>query len=222
MNSTLKFIAARLYFIVCKRYLREIFMHHPPDPAITHTNMLASFDPIRYATLALAIHELRKYQVDGCFAELGAYRGQTSRIIHTLAPERTLYLFDTFEGVPAADLERPDNRFRDTSLDVLRRTIGDMTNVVIRKGYFPDTARGLEAEQFAFVMLDLDLYKPTRAALEFFYARMPSGGYIFAHDYNNPESDWGVSRAVDEFLRDKSEKPVAIPDKWGSVVIRKM
>ena len=48
------------------------------------------------------------------------------------------------------------------------------------------------------------------------------GGYIFVHDFNNPESNRGVSRAVLEFLDDKPEKIIEIPDKWGSVVIRKL
>jgi len=85
--------------------------------------------------------------------------------------------------------------------------IGDMNNIIIRKGYFPETAKGLESEMFSFVMLDLDLYKPTLAGLEFFYPRVKAGGYIFAHDYNSPESDHAVSRAMNEFLKDKPEKP---------------
>ena len=75
---------------------------------------------------------------------------------------------------------------------------------------------------FAFVMLDLDKYKPTLAGLEVFYHRMNRGGYIFVHDYNRLESDYGVSKAVDDFLRDKAEQLVELPDAGGSVVIRKV
>ena len=71
-------------------------------------------------------------------------------------------------------------------------------------------------------MLDLDLYKPTKTALEFFYPKVWGGGYIVAHDYNSPESNWAVSRAVDKFIKDKAEKIIEIPDEWGSVVIRKI
>ncbi|MCL4552994.1 MAG: TylF/MycF family methyltransferase, partial [Candidatus Marsarchaeota archaeon] len=129
---------------------------------------------------------------------------------------------DTFEGFPSEDLESGDNRFKDTSVEVLRENIGDLNNIVIRKGYFPETTEGLEDETFSFVMLDLDLYKPTLAGLEFFYPRMKSGAYIFAHDYNSPESNWAVSRAVNEFMSGKPEQLVEIPDTWGSIGIRKI
>ena len=151
------------------------------------------------------------------------YKGFTSRFIHTLVPERTLYLFDTFEGFPGQDLgNKADRRFKDTSLEAVKENIGDLRNIVFRKGYFPATAQGLENETFAFVMLDLDLYEPTLAGLEFFYPRVGSTGYIFIHDYNSPESDHAVSKAVNKYMHDKPEHLVEIPDIAGSVIIRKI
>jgi len=81
---------------------------------------------------------------------------------------------------------------------------------------------GLEDERFAFVMIDFDRYEPTLAALKFFYSRVSPGGFIFVHDYNSPESDWACFRALTEFLADKSEKPVCIPDAWGTALFRKL
>jgi len=105
--------------------------------------------------------------------------------------------------------------------DVLSN-IGDTANIVVRRGYFPETAIGLENEEFSFVMVDFDKYEPTLAALEFFYPRVHKGGFIFVHDYNSPESNWGCSRALNLFLSDKPEKPVAIPDSWGTALLRKI
>lgn len=197
-------------------------MNFPPYDAAIQETVVSCNDPIRFATLALAINQIRKNNIEGSFAEVGVWRGDTSRFIHLLAPERTLYLFDTFEGFPSEDLEHNDGRFRDTSEEIVKKRIENLNNIVIRKGYFPETAKGLESEIFAFVLLDLDLYKPTLAGLEFFYPRMKLGGYIFAHDYNSPESNWAVSRAINEFMRGKPEKLVEIPDPWGSIVIRKI
>jgi len=200
----------------------RMVMNFPPYDGAIHKIVVSHHDPVRLATIALAISQIKKNNIDGSFAEVGIWRGDTSRFIHLLAPERILYLFDTFEGFPSEDLERDDDRFRDTSEEIVKKTIRDLSNIVIRKGYFPDTAKDLESEAFAFVLLDLDLYKPTRAGLELFYPRMKSGGYIFVHDYNSPESNWAVSRAVNEFMRDIPEKLVEIPDLWGSIVIRKI
>lgn len=56
------------------------------------------------------------------------------------------------------------------------------SNCVIRKGYFPETADGLEME-FCFVNLDMDLYEPILERLRFFYPRMVNGVAILVHDY---------------------------------------
>lgn len=183
----------------------------------------ATSDPVRYGSIYLAIETIKKENIVGDFAEAGVYQGRTSKLIHQFAPDRNYYLFDTFEGFPDEDLEvEKDKRFKTTNLDIVKKNIGDLTNIFFKVGYFPETAQGLEDNQFAFVMLDLDLYKPTIAGLNFFYNRVPRGGYIFLHDYNSPESDWGISRAVKEFMADKPETPIEIPDMGGSLIIRKI
>ncbi len=200
---------AGYYFLNCLPYSdREIF--------------LRSFDPCRYGAIKLAIDRIRVEKIQGSFAEVGVYKGYTSRIIHSFAPEKTLFLFDTFEGFPDRDLgSRSDDRWKDTTLELVKKNIGDLSNVVIRKGYFPESAKNLESERFSLVILDLDLYPSTIAGLKFFYERMSKGGFIFVHDYNNP-GDPGAAQAVDEFIRDKPEMVVEIPDKNGSVIFRRM
>ena len=93
------------------------------DPTIQRT-ALATGDYTRYASLALAIRRLDEEEIPGAFAEVGVYRGATSRFLLQCAPERRLYLFDTFEGFPLRDREpqnRGDSRFRDTSEEAVRR-----------------------------------------------------------------------------------------------------
>lgn len=197
-------------------------MRFPPYSAAAHRLVMASPDPVRYGTVALAVNRVVQQEIIGSFAEVGVYSGELSRLIHVLAPDRPLFLFDTFEGFPSEDLEgRTDARFRDTSVEAVRKRIGDMSNVVIRKGRFPETAVGLDDERFALVILDLDLYPPTFAGLEFFYPRTVPGGFIIFDDYNNSESLWGVKRAVTEFLGDKPEYPIEIADSWGTLLMRK-
>jgi len=200
-------------------------MEFPPFGHEIQGAAFASGDYARYASLALAIRRIEEEGIPGAFAEVGVYRGATSRFLIRCAPGRELYLFDTFEGFPRADREpvNPgDERFQDTSEERVRRALGDAANVVIRKGRFPETAAGLENVRFGFVLLDLDLYQPTLAGLRFFYPRMSPGGYLFVHDFNSPESDKACRRAVSEFMTDKPEKFVELPDVWGSVVMRRI
>jgi O-methyltransferase len=183
-----------------------------------------SGDPVRYASLALAIRTLQQESVEGEFAEVGVYRGTTSRFLIRCAPERTLHLFDTFQGFAPRDREpenAADSRFQDTSAETVRRALGNSAKVAIHAGYFPDTTAGLEDRRFAFVLLDLDVYAPTLAGLAFFYPRLARGGYCFVHDYNSPESNWACRRALTEFLSGKPEHLVELPDAWGSAVFRR-
>lgn len=186
-------------------------------------------DSIRYETIALAIETIRREAIPGALAEVGVWRGALSRFLHQCAPERKLYLFDTFSGFPLESVDALDlpnegdrSRFRDTSVELVRKSVGESENIIFRVGIFPDSAIGLENEAFSFVMLDLDIYKPMLAALEFFYPRVSAGGYIFIHDFNSPESSYAMRRAAIPFLGDKPEKLVELPDEWGSAVMRKI
>jgi O-methyltransferase len=137
-----------------------------------------------------------------------------------------LHLFDTFNGFPSSDLEdaKPSDavRFRQTSVAAVKSRLGNTDNVVFHVGHFPETAEGLAHEMFSIVLLDLDIYKPTLAALNFFYPRMSRGGYCFIHDYNSPESDYAIKRAALSFFSEKPELLIELPDTWGSVMFRKV
>lgn len=166
---------------------------------------------------------LREAQVLGDIAEVGVFKGSTARLLHHMAPERKLYLFDTFGGFPeqhaSSDPSSADPGGYASSLDEVRRFVGEHPNIVYCEGIFPDTAFMVPDEtSFALVHLDCDLYLPTMAALEFFYPRMEPGGVLVLHDYGS--GCWpGVKRAADEFLADKPEGLVRVPDKSGTAAL---
>jgi O-methyltransferase len=60
-----------------------------------------------------------------------------------------------------------------------------------------------------------------KSGLEFFYPRLTPGGFLVLHDYSSLEWD-GAEKAIDEFLADKPERVIPIPDKSGTVVLRKI
>src|SRR5215469_1186496 len=199
------------------RWYRGVFhgsMRTPTYSRETARRIATSADPVRYGSMGLALATIEREKVPGALAELGVWRGFTSSFIRLQAPQRPLYLFDTFAGFPGS--EGTDTRFQDTTVEVVRRKIGDCSNVIFRVGTFPETTHGLESEVFAFVLIDVDKYGPTSAGLEYFYPRMARGSFLFVHDYNSPESDYGVSRAVREYLKDRPENVIEIPDVFGS------
>src|SRR4051812_39355992 len=143
--------------------LRFREMQFPTFAADVHDEIAVTDDYFRYTTLALAVQRLLDEDVPGAFAEVGVWRGETSRLLHRLAPARELHLFDTFEGFPDRDLPpgTEDTRFRDTSQDAVRARVGGSPQVHLHPGYVPETLAAVEGERFAFVLLDLDLYDPT-------------------------------------------------------------
>lgn len=209
------------------RILRPLVRHRemrfPTFAADIHRAIVTSDDYFRYATLGLALQRVLDEDIPGAIAEVGVWRGETSAFLHRVAPNRRLYLFDTFEGFPPSDLPEGaiDRRFRDTSEAAVRARVGSSPDVVITKGYVPETLGAATGERFAFVLLDLDLFAPTLASLDFFYPRLSPGAYLIVHDYNNPESDWACKRAFDDFLADRPERLVELGDVWGSALIRR-
>jgi O-methyltransferase len=184
-------------------------------------------DKNRFYMLWFQLKRIKEQDIPGSLAELGVYKGHTAKLIHHMLPERKLYLFDSFNGFPEQvireDLdgeERPQTvKFDNTSKEEVLKYVNGNDNVEVREGIFPETAKGLEQETFAFVHLDADLYQSTFDGLKFFYPRLSPGGCIIVHDYNH---DWeGVKKAVDEFSETIPEQFVDMPDMYGSVLLLK-
>ena len=185
-------------------------------------------DNIRYSQIVTLSEEVIKYNVPGSIAELGVFRGETSKLISSCLPDRTIYLFDTFEGHPDDDVNvqiekgycpDDDEMIKDTSVQRVLDIMPDKTKCVVKKGYFPDSLEGLE-ESFALVSIDCDHYKPTLEGLRYFYPRLSPGGYIIIHDYGNRFGD-GIRQALVEFNEECPISIVPIPDYTGSVVVPK-
>lgn len=198
-------------------------MRCPPFDRQLHRRFIRDEDYARLAAFAAALHRLDAEGVPGAVAEVGVFQGATSVILHAAAPTRTLHLFDTFRGFPQEQLDLPgvDDRFRETSASLVRSKFAVDAPVEIHPGVVPDTLADVSADSFAFVLLDLDLSEPTRDALEFFWPRMMAGSYLFVHDYHNAESHWAAQRVLGDFLDDKPDRLIDLPDIWGSVVLRR-
>jgi hypothetical protein len=185
-------------------------------------------DYCRFMAMRLAAQRILARGIPGAVAELGVYKGEIAAVLNRLFPERTLYLFDTFEGFSANDLaDGEENKhsiahvgeFQDTNVELVLSRMLHPEKVVVRKGYFPETAQGLE-EIFAMVSLDVDLYKPIASGLRYFYPRLVSGGCIFIHDFNNLRYK-GVKAAVEEFVDATGAPLVQLPDLAGTAVLTK-
>lgn len=170
----------------------------------------------------------KEKEIKGAIAELGVYRGDFAKVMNETFPDRKLYLFDTFEGFPEEDIqyEHKNNlllnevgKLANTSVDYVLNKMPYKEQCIIRKGYFPDTADGLE-ETYAFVNIDVDLYKPILAGLEYFWPRMADNGYIFVHDYFS-FSYAGAKKAINEFAKKYNTGFIPIGDTLSIEFLKK-
>lgn len=186
-------------------------------------------DYVRLATLELICESL--HDVPGAAAELGVYKGAFAGCINTLMPERTLYLFDSFEGFMEDEglkEKAADNcgevfleAHRNTNVEDVLKKMPNLEKVVVKQGYFPESLQGLE-DTFALVSLDVDFEETTLEGLRYFWPRMASGGCILIHDYNSPRLA-GVKKAVARYEAETGTRLPGIPlcDICGTYAIRK-
>ncbi len=185
-----------------------------------------SGDMARFYALCLNLNQINDEGIPGAFVELGVYKGNSAKIIAKFAGfyGRETFLFDTFTGfdqrsTSEIDQSLPD-AFKDTSLELVQSLVG-IENITYVAGFFPDSTQFMTMpNEIAFAHIDCDLYKPAKSALEIFYPRLSPGGMIMMHDYGS--GHWrGIREAVDGFFKNFPEKPVLIPDKCGTAIIRK-
>lgn len=165
-----------------------------------------------------------KRNVNGNVAECGVFKGDSAKFINMFFPDRKLYLFDTFEGFEDKDVlaekELGNNAFnesifantpifRETSIEYIMKKMSYPDKIIIKKGYFPESAEGVE-DKFCFVNLDMDLYVPMLNGLRFFWDKVEAGGCIVLHDYFKDELP-GVKEAVDTFEAERGASITKAP-----------
>ena len=195
---------------------------------IQENQNIISRDYVREQTLSLLAEEIIRKHVRGDVAEIGVSQGILARKINTLFPDRKLYLFDTYDGLPKEDQKRAIKQGwgeklyaideKGTSAEEVLATMPYRNQCVIKQGKFPDTF-DLQGK-FALESLDLDFYESTKKGLENLYPHLSIGGYIMVHDYNNIAFA-ETKNAVIEFCEENYVACVPIPDTAGTLILVK-
>jgi O-methyltransferase len=164
--------------------------------------------------------------LNGDIWECGVYKGGTAAMMAAILrdsaqPDKKLFLFDTFQGMPETDAEKDLHQkgdFHDTSAEAVSNYVGADEFCVVRQGLIPDTFEGLESASIAFAHVDLDIYKSILDCLNFIWPRLTLGGFIVFDDYGFPTCP-GARTAVDEFFATRACVPLCLPT--GQAVVFK-
>jgi len=163
----------------------------------------------------LTMYEIFKLvlPVKGSVVECGVYKGfgvmSWAKLSTMLEPEnltRRIYAFDSFSGFPSVG-PKDDNlivthkqgELNSDSYDELKelvteydrdRFLGHMDKVHLIKGDVIETIPTFISDHSHLVVsllfLDMDLYEPTKVAIEYFAPRMPKGAVIAFDELDNP------------------------------------
>ncbi|OEU49620.1 MAG: hypothetical protein BA861_09075 [Desulfobacterales bacterium S3730MH5] len=166
--------------------------------------------PERIRNLYRLARRIETERIPGDVVECGVFNGGTAAILAHFATRspcgRSMWLFDSFEGMPGTTQEDGEAAKEDEGKivgniekvwQVLKMVGADLTRVRIVKGWFQDTFPTVKIEQVALLNIDSDWYESVKLCLETFYDAVVPGGYISIDDYGH----WpGCKQAVDEFF----------------------
>lgn len=146
-------------------------------------------------------------QLDGFFLELGVATGRTINFIAALNPQKSIYGFDSFEGLPE-DWVRADVTVLKGAFAAHKNDFAPpvLTNVTLFKGNFADVlpefkSKILKDAPIAFLHVDCDIYESTKGALDILASNIKEGTIIvFDELYNYPNYAHHEWKALQEFL----------------------
>jgi O-methyltransferase len=180
----------------------------------------------RISALCHAARYITKHNIPGDIVECGVWRGGSmmAAALSLQADQdlsRTLYLFDTFSGMPppsGADravvsgksasslLEEADGSsliWACASIDEVRAnmvaTDYPAQRVKFVEGRVEDTIPSEAPEKIAILRLDSDWYESTKHELINLYPKLSIGGILIIDDYGHWE---GARKAVDEYINE--------------------
>lgn len=180
----------------------------------------------RIEAVCAATEYIIKNDIPGAFVESGVWMGGSSMaaaltLVKLGVSDRDLYLYDTFEGIPAPgehdrlighdrsvsewwdeENSKPGAApFLEAPVEIVRenmaRTGYDLDRVQLIAGLVEETIPATAPEQIAFLRLDTDWYSSTKVEMDELFPRLSPGGVLIVDDYGFTA---GSRKAVDEFL----------------------
>lgn len=224
-----------------KNFLRALNLSNtdsnilPKDFEQEHTDIFKKVQPYtmtsaeRIFTLIEAVKYISKHDIEGAIVECGVWKGGSmlavaETLVHKQISNRELYLYDTYEGMPAptehdkdftgkdadAILNRNQNKEENlvwaySPLDTVQKTLSlssyPKNNIKYVVGKVEDTIPNDIPQKIALLRLDTDWYESTKHELIHLFPRLQKGGVLIIDDYGF----WkGARKAVDEYFAENN------------------
>lgn len=164
-------------------------------------------------------------KLEGDFVECGVFQGFSTAVVarYTRFAERPRrwYLYDTFSGIPADQVNEGDANpqvYQDPTLyEKVTRRFVQYPNIRIVRGRVPEVLQQACPQSIAFMHLDMNSAAAELGALQYLYDRMVPGAHLVLDDYG-----WYFYRqqklAEDPFFRERGCSVLELPTGQGLVV----
>ena len=165
--------------------------------------------------LLVLLQELQKVlqqSVPGDVVELGCYEGTSAlflaRLLQARGSDKKLWLYDSFEGLPAKTAEDESASgvlFKEGELKASKARLAKnfvkagLPPPEITKAWFYELDPEDLPAQICFAFLDGDFYESILDSLKLVWPKMSEGGVVVVDDYQNLALP-GAARAVDEWI----------------------
>jgi O-methyltransferase len=190
----------------------------------------------RLANVESCVRDVLERGVPGDLIETGVWKGGTTIFMRGLlraygVTDRRVYVADSFEGLPAPDVEAypadegltlhlwPNLAI---GLDEVRANFQRFSllddQVEFVKGWFRDTLPALRGHVWSVMRLDGDLYESTSDALRNLYDGLAVGGWVIIDDYSDIPA---CQQAVEDFRAENDITEPIIEVDWTGVCWQK-
>lgn len=179
--------------------------------------------------LSRAIGYINDNNIEGDFVEFGTYKGGCALLMRLRSPKRTLYVFDTFNGMPYPGPE--DINYKGKKAKYKRgwckysyfnfeENLGQLIrNVIVYEGPIEEKIFRIQTEKIALARLDTDFYSSTKVEIEKVWPLLTQNGILIIDDYGH----WlGARKAINEYFKSINYKPMIFNVDSSCVAILKI
>lgn len=161
----------------------------------------------------------------GDFVECGVYLGFSMSVISEYLDfgnqKRNLFLYDTFEGIPAEhNTENRSNAVYEKNPDIYNKVVAKFSkydNISVIKGIVPDSFDIACPDQIAFLHIDMNSSSSEIAALDALFHRVVIGGIIIFDDFGWLGYDKQTAAEL-EWLAKANHHILELPTGQGLVI----
>ncbi|MDA9734422.1 TylF/MycF family methyltransferase [SAR116 cluster bacterium] len=195
-----------------------------------------NIEPIQFSKIIDSIDSVLsdKNNKNSCLVEIGVARGMTSTFIaehlKVSKKDNNFYCIDTFSSFTKADLDYEINYRGKTHREMLGFSYNNFekwrSNFIKYKNVKPIKAdindfNFSKLEKISFCFLDVDLYKPTKNALNNIIPYLTKNAIIMVDDVVDNGAWDGSGQAFKEFVKEKSLDMVMVGTKCGLIKFRR-